>query len=504
MTVSRRDLLLAGGALGLGAAAAGAAAPVVMNNRPRGEAMVVAAQGASVDDATHHLVNRITWGATPEELDYARNMGYAAYLDEQLNPAHIADNTEAELYQQYPILQLGVQDMARLGEHSEWRAQQAMLANMIYRALFSRRQLYERMVDFWTDHFNLLLEENSRMTVLFHRDTIRPNALGNFRDLLVAVAKSPAMLDYLDNDVNIAESPNENYARELLELHTLGVDGGYTEQDVAEVARVFTGWTTYAGAPNGFFFSRYDHDYGAKTVLGRNLPAERGVEEGLHVLSILANHPSTARYLSRKLCVRFVSDNPPDALVESTAQVWIENEGEIRPVLRHILTSDAFTASVGQKFRRPLEFTIGAARTTKLRYNRPESLYDMLNASGQMPYSWPAPNGYPDVSAAWLNTNGLLYRWNTAMAMTHEAYSSLESPFEADLVIGDVATVGEMVDVISTRVYGAPLNAAQAAAFVEFASDGAGPDRAVTPDVRARKLATLYGLMIASPLYQWR
>jgi uncharacterized protein (DUF1800 family) len=338
---------------------------------------------------------------------------------------------------------------------------------------------------------------------------IRRHALGKFRDLLFATARSPAMLYYLDNASNVAGHPNENYARELLELHTLGVDGGYTEADVKEVARAFTGWTVHDGTADGFYFDPSAHDQEPKTLLGHQLPAGRGIEDGLHVLSILANHPTTARFLCRKLCVRFVHDTPPQSLVDGLAAVWQQSGGDLRVVLRHLFEAPEFLAGAGQKLRRPLDFLIGCLRATGAAATSYWALEEILGDLGQRPYGWFPPNGYPDAAGAWLSTSGLLARWNTAMQLTHSAYSDAgESGWglKADLRarIGDPATVGELVDMVAAEVFGVPLGEAQRQPFVEFASDGAGATIPVTPLLLGGKLASLFGIMLASPLYQWR
>jgi len=316
------------------------------------------------------------------------------------------------------------------------------------------------------------------------------------------------MLYYLDNFNNYVGHPNENWARELLELHTLGVDGGhYSETDVKEVARAFTGWTVKDGTESGFYFDMENHDTGEKTVIGHSLPADRGIEDGLHVISLLVQHPATAHFLCRKLCVRFVADNPPDSLVQSAAAVWMANGGEILPVVQHILSSAEFFASAGQKLRRPLDFFIGAMRSTGTEMPEFWFLDELLSQLGQIPYGWHPPDGYPEVAGAWMNTSGLLARWNVAMALTHDAFSDTELPLRNYGLVqrmGAAQTVGEMVDAVAKQVFGVPLSPDQAAPFIAFASDEAGAATPVSAYILSDKLAMLWGLMLASPLYQWR
>ncbi|NWF67463.1 MAG: DUF1800 domain-containing protein [Chloroflexi bacterium] len=459
-------------------------------------------------DPVLHLVNRLTWGARPDEVEHAKSLGYEAYLEEQLYPQSIDDSQmDARLLRDVPILQLSRSQTYALTDNS-YRTYLALTEGMVLRAVHSKCQLLERMVEFWTDHFNIPSDERGPDLVILHRDVLRRHALGNFRDLLFGTAQNPAMLYYLDNYLNIAEHPNENYARELMELHTLGVDGGYTEQDVREVARAFTGWTVREGTDTGFYFDPNVHDSESKTVLGHELPAGRGIEDGLHVLSIVANHPATAYYLCYKLCRRFVSDTPPLSLVESAAAIWIETHGEIIPVLRHIFLSEDFRQSAGQKLRRPLDFFIGALRASGTEFHDFYAMEHVLLELAQLPYGWHPPDGYPDVAAAWMNSSALLARWNAAMVLTHDALSNpdVQQYVTSHLMerIGQPATVGELVDAAAWQVFAAALPAALRSSFVAFVSDGEGANLAVTPHLLARKLGTLFGLLLASPLYQWR
>ncbi len=458
-------------------------------------------------DPLLHLLNRITWGPRPEEIVRAQAIGYEAYLEEQLNPENIDDSEMDTRLESLPILAMNRQTASLLSD-PEYRTFLALTEGMVMRAVHSKRQLSERMAEFWLDLFNIPSEELSIDLLDFHHNVIRPNALGNFRDMLFGTARSPAMLYYLDNYLNEAEHPNENYARELMELHTLGVDGGYTETDVKEVARAFTGWTIRDATETGFFFDPNLHDTGEKFILGHTLPADRGIEDGLQVLTILNSHPSTARFICGKLSVRFVSDNPPPELVESAAQVWMDNSGEIRPVLRHIFLSEAFRQSVGQKLRRPLDFFVGTLRASGTEFRERYVMIEMLQDLAQMPYGWQPPNGYPDVAGAWANSSGLLARWNVAMTLTHGAWSDpdMQSLMTNHLIerIGQPATAGELVDSVAQQVFGVPLPEAQRATFITYATDNASADMPVTPRLLAQKLGSLFGLMLASPMYQWR
>lgn len=497
MQTSRRDFLkLAGTALAGSAMTAGWAQAIA--------AAQGSVPGGSTPDPALHLLNRVTYGPRPEDVENIRQMGTDAWLEAQLAPETIDDPAGDEIMRQLPILSMDRRAVHSLG--FDGRVHLAVTQGMIMRAVYSERQLHERMVEFWTDHFNVPAEELAHDLVIMHRDVIRRHALGRFRDLVLGTAQSPAMLTYLDQAFSSREHPNENYARELMELHTLGVAGGYTEADVQAAARALTGWTIQNGTATGFYFDPEMHDTDPKTVLGHELPADRGIEDGLHLISLLVNHPSTAHFVCRKLCVRFVSDTPPDSLIESSARVWRETSGEIVPVLRHILTSPEFYASAGQKLRRPLDFFIGVLRVTGTRYLNEWLMHEHLADLAQPPYGWNPPNGYPDVAGAWLSSSGLLARWNIAMSLTHNAWSEPDSGMVArlDRLIDSPSTAGELVAQAARRVFGTTPPPDALAPFIAFVSDGAGDSQPVTPAMLSSKLGTLFGLLFASPQYQWR
>jgi uncharacterized protein (DUF1800 family) len=494
MELSRRHFLKATGAVALIGAV-----PLDMM-----QALAAPPEQAAAWGENLHFLNRISYGARPEDMERINAIGIEAYLEEQLDPAALDDSAADAILAKIAILNMDRHETYRLTD-PEYRTWMALVEGMVLRAVHTKRQLHERMVEFWLDHFNIPADELGTDLVIYHREIVRRHALGNFRDLAFSTAQSPAMLYYLDNYLSVAEHPNENYARELMELHTLGVDGGYTEDDVKAVARALTGWTVNNATETGFYFDPTVHDTLQKDILGHHLPPNRGIEDGLHVLSILVNHESTARFVSRKLCVRFVSDNPPPALVESAAQVWMANDGEIKPVLRHIFTSDEFRQSAGQKLRRPLEFFIAALRATGTQFREFWIMDELLQDLAQRPYGWAPPNGYPDAAGAWTNSAGLLARWNTAMTLTHSAVSEEDTGMTTELYerIGHPDTVGGLVDAISTQVFAVPLPADLRATFVDYASDGAGESLELSNRLLAQKVGTLYGLMIASPLFQW-
>ncbi len=312
----------------------------------------------------------------------------------------------------------------------------------LLRAVFSEKQLQEVMVDFWFNHFNVFGgKDNVRfMITAYERDVIRPHALGKFKDLLVGAAQSPAMLYYLDNFLSQMEQPvpppkydadgyplpaprrpglNENYARELMELHTMGVDGGYTQKDVQEIARCFTGWTIGQQPNPMFIFRPRVHDKGEKTILGKRIAAGGGIEDGLRVLDLLSKHPSTARFISRKLCQRFVADEPPPALVDRTAEVFLKSDGDIRQVVRFILTSPEFYSAkyYRNKIKSPLELAASAIRATGAATDAAQPLIQTVARMGEPLYLCQPPTGYSEDSSEWLSSATLLERMNFAVAL---------------------------------------------------------------------------------------
>ena len=308
----------------------------------------------------------------------------------------------------------------------------------LLRAVYSNRQLEEVLTDFWYNHFNVFLDKGADRYLVteYERDVIRPHVLGKFRDLLEATAKSPAMLFYLDNWQSVspnlppfrapANRPrrglNENYGRELMELHTLGVDGGYTQKDVTEVARCFTGWTiNRPQLGGGFTFNRRLHDEGEKTVLGVRIPAGGGIGDGEKVLDILAHHPSTAHFISKELAERFVADDPPEALVNRMAQVFLKTGGDLRAVMKTMLDSKEFWSqgAYRNKIKSPLELVASAVRAVNGEVDFAFPLANQVAQLGQPLYRKVEPTGYSNVSREWLNSAGLLARMNFALQIAN-------------------------------------------------------------------------------------
>lgn len=507
------------------------------------------AKPLSEDQKILHVLNRLGFGARPGDVEKVKAIGINKYIEQQLNPSAINDQaadakvknlgilkmSNEELFAKYPnpvaVLQvvaqnngLNRQDLQSIRQNNQnemkdeknpnemsdadrrkyqqqvlelyqkydlgrpQQISQQLAASRILRAVYSERQLNEVMVDFWSNHFNVYANKAATRWFLpeYDRDVIRPNALGNFKDLLLATAKSPAMLFYLDNFESISpnaqnnslavnnnrnqnrrqqmmQNPNrqpnnqqrqrrginENYAREIMELHTLGVEGGYTQKDIQEIARAFTGWTivdargyrraftsmatgdtskrterimNQLGLPSDaesgtFFFNSRWHDGGEKTILGQKVD-EGGIKDGLKVIDILANHPSTAKFIARKLAVKFVSDNPSEALVKHVAEAFTKSKGDIKTTLRALFTDEEFFAPANyrSKIKTPFELTVSALRTLGADTNGGQ-IQSMLAKMGEQLYGYQAPTGYPDTAEDWVNTGALLERMNFAVAL---------------------------------------------------------------------------------------
>ncbi len=455
-----------------------------------------------------HLANRLTWAARPEDLDKIAELGIAAYIDWQLEPQDIPDKATEDFIMEMPIINMSEREAFQaVRDQGRGNVLRDLYWARIYRAVNSERQLFEKLVEFWTDHFNVPIIDLVPERIVFDREVIRKNAMGKFRDLLFATAKSSAMLLYLDNASSQKEHPNENYARELLELHTLGVEG-YSEEDVHNVAKAFTGWTLKDAWPGRFFFDAKIHDDTEKVVLGQKLSAGRGIEDGLQVLDLLATHSATANYISYKLCKRFIADEPPSTIVNSTAKVFANTDGDIKEILRHIFNSKEFSASQQAKFRRPIELLTAVMRVSQpaLVVNNPNALLNVLRPMENLPYNWHSPDGYPDNAEAWINTNGLLHRWNIAMALPlaqEEWYDDLSIDFNSFLPLVQDETVLELINRTSIRLLGGTVNQKDQEQLIYFLSDFGDAQQIVDETMRADRLAILVSLILASPYFQW-
>ncbi len=520
------------------------------------------------------VLNRLAFGPRAGDVERVRVMGVDNYIEEQMSPDRIDDSAMDEMLKRFTSLTMSVGELA--GAFSDALIQQRLkrlvqnqgvvmdarsalqgflglfgpnmsasggttappqvnpsnllieiIQATVLRQVFSERQLFEVMVDFWSNHLNIYLLKNQCrfLKPIDDREVIRKNALGNFRELLQASAQSPAMLVYLDNFTNVKGVPNENYARELLELHTLSVNGGYTQTDVQEVARSFTGWSVSAPqrglfgpdyeSAGEFEFHANQHDDGEKHVLGVTLPAGGGMKDGEQVLDILARHPKTAQFISTKLARRFVADDPPASLVARGADAFLKSDGDIRAVMSAILHSDEFKQSFGQKVKRPLEYVASTLRALGAREatgsealgasaigkSKAQSgarsggaVAQALQLMGQIPFMWEAPNGYPDVADAWINSNGLLARWNLALALT----TNQAPGFQVDPLSPPGANAAgspeAVVDFWIRRILHRNIPSPDRTKLVGYLGGDTSPN----------KIAGLVALILSSPDFQYR
>lgn len=475
--------------------------------QPMSSAFPYAKMGLTDRQAAAHLLSRFTYGATPADIDAAIKMGLENWFNRQLQ-ANAKDEVLGKRLTSFQTLNMSneeaVEQFVRNGQLLRMAAEDGVISkdslqkdtnkeayrkklqayaaskglkpqkelikefisHKILRSIYSENQLQEVMTEFWFNHFNVSFTKPQSIPFIpsYERDVIRPNALGSFNTLLLATAKSPAMLMYLDNFSSSGENSkmaarqnqpakakrpkglNENYAREVMELHTLGVDGGYTQQDVTEAARVFTGWTIYprgesAGAgmiqkalqqkgeanlraagfviEKDFLFTPNRHDDGSKKVLGKTFPAGGGYQEGVELLSMLARHSSTAKFISRKLAIRFASDNPSPELVSKLSDTFLQTDGDISRMLRTLVSSQEFWSpeSIRQKIKSPFELTVSALRVLEADVRQPHHLFEWMNRMGQKIYFYQAPTGFPDKGEYWINTGALLNRMNFGLAL---------------------------------------------------------------------------------------
>jgi uncharacterized protein (DUF1800 family) len=373
----------------------------------------------------------------------------------------------------------------------------------------TEQQLVEVMTDFWGNHFSMYYTKvlGAPSYVEWDRDVVRPRSLGRFRDLLGAVAHHPAMLNYLDNAISKADSLNENYGRELLELHTLGVDGGYTQADVIDVSRALTGWShsgirgASAPGPGGtlhFVFWPSNHDTKPKTVLGHSLPAGRGIEDGEEVLDILARHPSTATHIAKKLAVRFVSDDPPPALVERAAATFLRTDGDIREVMRTIVTSPEFFASESRraKVKSPLEFVLSARRALAAPEDTASEIVDLLIHLNQAPLTHLTPDGWPETASEWLGVGAIGSRVRIATRIASDEFPSIPVARWPEWSRLSVAPFDAQVEGVVQSLLGGRVSETTRAAMLRA--------RPGTAENGAAALRELLGLALSSPEFQRR
>ena len=382
--------------------------------------LLVAAAPATERQRAEHALDRLGFGARPGDVERVLKTGVDRWVDEQLHPERIADRAVAARVARYekPVPMPSRDDRQEL-RRSGRQAVMNTSAQRILRAAESERQLNEVMVDFWMNHFNVFAGKriSAFLVAGYERDAIRPRIWGRFEDLLLATAKSPAMLVYLDNVRSRSGALNENYARELMELHTIGVDAGYTQKDVTELARVFTGWSIDR-RDQQFAFRRNAHDPGSKTVLGVRL-ANNGMSEGEQMIRFLAKHPATAKHIATKLCQRLVADEPSPALVERVAKRFRDTNGDLRATVKAVIDSPEFWTSRGTKVKTPFEYAVSAIRVANAKIDDPLPLARELRRMGEGLYLSQPPTGYPDEAAAWSGTGATLARVDFALALAN-------------------------------------------------------------------------------------
>jgi len=492
-------------------------------------------------DSALHALNRLAYGPRPGEPDRVAATGVMRWIDGQLDPAQLDNAALNARERRLDVLTYDRRDLANVyvAVQKERRARAAagrgaadsmgarndpgpkarlgrrlagdVAALVVVRAALSERQLAEVMADFWVNHFNVFFGKSFDRFLLpdYVEHTIRPHALGRFADLLRATAQSPAMLVYLDNWQSVAagatwrgapprrpQGINENYARELLELHTLGVDGGYTQQDVIDVARIFTGWSIQRPKQGGGFqFYPRVHDRGAKVVMGVRYPAGHDMDEGLRLLAWLADHQATVRHVSRRLCGRFVSDQPPEGCVDDAVAAWQRTHGDIREVLRAIFHGSDFWAAenVRAKVKSPLEFVISAVRAVQADPDTTPRLAQVVARLGQPLYLHVAPDGYPERQDDWVNSGALLNRMNAAIALAAGALPG--AIVNLDLAVPATATAShdQLIAAVDERILGGAMTENTRRVIREQV-------RVVDDPIDARALAV--GLALGGPEFQ--
>ncbi len=448
------------------------------------------------------VMDRLGYGPRPESIEEILDRGPERWIKDQLEPS--TDGGLETRLRAFPTLSYSIAETL-----TRYNADQRSLALSLQefrsahfvRAVHSRNQLQEVLTDFWFNHFNVFENDNPTNygVVQYEREVIRPHVLGRFKDLLTAVANSWAMMSYLDNYLSSARSINENYARELMELHTLGVDGGYTQADVVQVARAFTGWGIDNRAGT-FLYRGANHDQTAKTVLGQTLPANQGKKDGDDVLEMLARHPSTARFISTKLCRRFVSDTPGESVIARGADAFTRSEGDIAEVMRAIIgTPDFWNDAFGPgKIKTPHEYVVSALRAVAAEVTSARSFVEggrsTLTAMGMPTYEALDPTGWSDRGSDWLpNPGSHLNRMNFALRLVSQSLEGVSVDLRALIGDADPADAAAVTAVVDRRIFGGTLSPDVAAACRAVTRTGS-----LLPGFKA------VGMALASPAFQVR
>ena len=572
--VDRRNLIKT---LGLGAAAAGtgvAASPKVAEAaaivgpamRREREPARPRPQAPALPPISIIALNRMGFGPRPGDRAAFNALGatpddrLAAYVAQQLDPDSIDDSdveariaaanydsvdlsSDPDTYLQILWAWYINDDGAPGGRNSTGIPRDELIRATFMRALYSKRQLLEVLTGFWHDHFNVYIDRSSwvRATMPHLNLQLRTHALGNFRTMLELVAKSPSMLHYLDNYTSSNGGPNENFSRELFELHTLGsenylgvmpqnevpLDGanrpiGYVDADVFEATRCFTGWSFSFGSEGDgdtgqFYYRPGWHDRFQKTVLGKFLPQDQpDMKDGRDVLNRLCSHPGTGRYIARKLCRKFIADDPPQNVVDAAAAVFTtqwQAADQIKQVLETILLSDEFKSTWGEKLKRPFEIAVSALRAGNANFNLKMDDYDTNDflwryyGTGQWPYGWPAPNGYPDVRTAWKSMTPRVMSWRLCGWLVD--FDNDNDKYYLNILNqtpSNVRSANALADFWIDRILGREMDPDDRQEIVDFMAQGINPDFDLnfSDEDTTDRLRSMVGLIFMSPEFLWR
>jgi uncharacterized protein (DUF1800 family) len=493
MTLSRRDFLKLSSIVTASAALSSCA---TVYRKLAGDLPTVPWVSLSANDFV--ALNRLTFGPRVEERARFVDIGLKAWIKEQLDFESINDLACEIQLNPFKTLRMDANELEGIsnglfdGYDRDSVPNELRQATLI-RQLYSKRQLYEIMVEFWSDHFNIYIEKGNGffLKTVDDREVIRKHALGSFRDLVWASAHSPAMMIYLDNQANEKSHPNENYARELMELHTLGVEGGYSQKDVMELARCLTGWNVKEHFWLGdFVFNEELHDTGVKNVLGLSIQPS-GIKEAEQVIEMLVLHPSTAKFISTKLARRFIADEPPQALIEKAAQTFLDTKGDIKSVLRTILLEGLPLAQ--PKYKRPANYVLSTLRMLNAETDGVAPQEHLLRM-GQSYFSWPTPDGYPDQGESW--QGNLMPRWQFAFELIRNEIEGTTHNLKSLLDVSSTGILHDDIDSLASLLLGAPLDRLTRDGLIDSVREAGASDEETLQIVAAG--------LVASPAFQWR
>ncbi|MDK1082160.1 MAG: DUF1800 domain-containing protein [Anaerolineae bacterium] len=494
MSLSRRDFLKLGSTIA-GSAVLSACGPVY--DWLDGDQ--TAGPNSILPEADFRLLNRMTYGPTVSTRQQFAQLGMGNWIEEQLQPESIENFTCTLRLRNLSTLEKSASDLFdqsnQLFDSLDKQTVPGELRQAtLLRQVYSQRQFFEIMVEFWNDHFNITTEKGAcfYLKTVDDREVSRAHAFGSFGDLLSASAHSPAMLVYLDNQANQRGAPNENYARELMELHSLGVDAGYTQKDVMELARCLTGWSVKEHFWRGeFTFDEDMHDIGSKTVLGMHINSA-GQSEAESVIELLGRHPSTARFVATKLTRRFIADDVPADLVDKAATAFEQTGGDIPSVLRLILLDGL--PHMQPKYKRPVNFVTSALRLLEAETDGGDPMQHYLLRMGQRYFGWPTPDGYPDTNTPWQAT--LLPRWLFAFALVRNEIPGTDLDLVDLVERAGAHTLPEAINQISALLLGTPLPAIERDKLIASLTEFNASDEEM--------LTVITGGILASPAFQWR